>query len=86
MNVLLGTTKTLKNNSEISNVFIKPLLAAVICCSVAFTIVSVNNSFVFILFSLCAAVLIYAILIIIFRVFSKEEIAEMPIINKLFNK
>ncbi len=67
---------------QILNIFLKPFFAAVICCSVAFLIVSLNNSVIFILISLVIAVFIYAALIILFKVFLKEELAELPIINK----
>lgn len=70
---------------QITNIFLKPLLASIICCSVAFLIVNIKNSAIYICFSLCVAILIYVFLTFVLKVFSKEELAELPLIDKLFN-
>ena len=71
---------------QILNVFLKPLLAAIICCGVAFLIVNIDDSLFFILLSLCFAIIIYAFLILNLRVFSLEELEELPLINKFLSK
>ena len=70
---------------QITNIFLKPLLASIICCSVAFLIVNIKNSAIYICLSLCVAILIYVFLTFVLKVFSKEELAELPLIDKLFN-
>ncbi len=69
---------------QCNNVFFKPLLSAIICCSAAVLIVKLQNSAFFVLLSIVVAVLIYVILIVIFKVFSKYELVDLPVINKFF--
>ncbi len=70
---------------QVINVFLKPLIAAFVCCGFAFLIVNIKNSVLLILISVLVAVLVYTVLIFVLRIFSREELAELPLLKKFLD-
>lgn len=81
---ILALKKVLGILPQINNIFLKPVIAAFICCLAAVLVVNLGNSSLYIVLSILVAVLIYVILMLLLKVFSREELAELPIVNKFF--
>lgn len=71
---------------DVINSLLKPFLSAICCCIIAIYISQMSDSNINTILSIIFAVIIYIVSIIVFKTFSKLEIAQLPLINRLFDK
>ncbi len=62
---------------DILNCFLKPLFAAVICCTAAYFVAGISEKKVFCVLAIAVAVCLYSVLLSVFKTLSKEELANL---------
>ena len=65
--------------------YFKPLVPSIICGITAYILVNANPSLFITVVSIGVAMVIYAISVVIFKVYSQKEIEDIPIINKMLS-
>ena len=80
---IISVFKTLDSLPSVTDIFIKPIICSAICGAVAFAVSLIGESSVITVLSVVAAVLVYVIFTVILKVFTYDEIAETPVINKI---
>ncbi len=68
---------------SIIKVFVKPLVASVLCGITAYILTSINSSNLFTIISIAAAGIVYLVSLIIFNTFDEEDFLALPGGNKL---
>lgn len=71
---------------DIKNTLLKPLFSALVCGISALLVSQISESMLVTALAIITAVLIYAIFILLTKTFSKSEISEFPLINRLFKR
>lgn len=74
---IITLIKTLKFTPSVSDCFLKPCLAAVMCGVTAFLLSRILNFKLGIIISIGLAALVYLVILLILRVISREEISEI---------
>ncbi len=69
---------------DIKNALLKPLFSALVCGISAYLITKISAGNTITALAILVAVAVYAILIILTRTFSKNEITQFPLIKRLF--
>ncbi len=71
---------------DFKNPIFKPLFSAVLCGITALVVSSISQTDIVTVLSILFAVVVYIISIILTNTFSKCEVAQFPLVNKLFDK
>lgn len=73
-------------NFDFKNSLLKPLFAAVLCGFSALILSQISQSKIITILAILIAVAVYAITLLLTKTFSRNEISQFPLINKLFDK
>ncbi len=83
VSVIINLGKSI-NNIAYYNSIIKPLIAAVFCGAAAFAVSQISDTGALTVLGVFFGILVYLVLILVLKVYTKTELKSFPVINKLF--
>lgn len=82
---LCKISKAIGGFEDIKNVFVKPLISSVICVVCAVGICSISDNSLVTVCAILVAVFAYVILVLVLKIFTKEEIFNLPKGKNVYN-